>query len=64
VTALDGTNVRKIAPGTFGPTSWSSDGRLLTATDGLRLILVHIDATAPSMLFASGRAVSAAFNPR
>jgi Tol biopolymer transport system component len=65
VVHLDGSDPRKVVAGFYGPTSWSPDGWLLAATDGVQLLIAPSDGSAPSgtPLLPNARTPSAAFRP-
>lgn len=70
VVGLDGQGLRKLATGYLAPTSWSPDGKLVTATNGAQLFLVRGDGSSqPTPLgpspspFSAGRTNRAAFRP-
>jgi Tol biopolymer transport system component len=59
----DGSNVRKVLTGKYGPTSWSPDGRLLTVQIGHQISVFDLGAGNRTVLFALGRNDHAAFRP-
>jgi Tol biopolymer transport system component len=59
----DGSNVRKIYTGKYGPTSWSPDGRRLVVQYGNEISSVDIAAGVRTTLFSRGRNDHAVFRP-
>jgi Tol biopolymer transport system component len=59
----DGTNVRKIYTGKYGPTSWSPDGTRLAVQFGHEISIVEIAGGVRTTLFGRGRNDQAAFRP-
>jgi Tol biopolymer transport system component len=59
----DGSNVRKLLVGKYGPTSWSRDGTRLAAQIGHELSVVDVATATRSVLLATGRNDHAVFAP-
>jgi Tol biopolymer transport system component len=59
----DGSNVRKVHIGKYGPTSWSPDGTRLAVQSGHEISVVDIAAGSRTVLFGRGRHDHAAFRP-
>jgi Tol biopolymer transport system component len=59
----DGTNVRKIYTGKYGPTSWSPDGTRLVVQYGHEISVVDLVGGVRTTLLGRGRNDQAAFRP-
>jgi Tol biopolymer transport system component len=61
---VDGSNVRKVHTGKYGPTSWSPDGTRLAVQYGHEISVVDVAAGGRTVLLPRGRNDHAAFAPR
>jgi Tol biopolymer transport system component len=59
----DGSNVRKVHTGKYGPTSWSPDGTRLAIQFGHQISVLDVGAGARTPLIVRGRNDHAAFRP-
>jgi Tol biopolymer transport system component len=59
----DGTNVRKVYTGKYGPTAWSPDGTRLAVQFGHEISVVEVAGGVRTTLFSRGRNDHAAFRP-
>jgi Tol biopolymer transport system component len=59
----DGSNVRKVHNGKYGPTSWSPDGTRLAVQFGHEISVVDLAAGSRTVLLGRGRHDHAAFRP-
>jgi Tol biopolymer transport system component len=59
----DGSNVRKVHTGKYGPTSWSPDGTRLAVQFGHEISVVDIAGGGRTVLIGRGRNDHAAFRP-
>jgi Tol biopolymer transport system component len=59
----DGSNVRKVFTGKYGPTSWSPDGTRVAVQLGHEISVVDIAAGSRTVLLGRGRHDHAAFRP-
>jgi Tol biopolymer transport system component len=59
----DGSNVRKVHTGKYGPTSWSPDGARLAVQYGHEISVFDIAAGSRTVLLGRGRHDHAAFRP-
>lgn len=63
LTNADGSNVRKVHTGKYGPTSWSPDGTRLAVQFGHEISVVDIAAGSRTVLLGRGRHDHPSFRP-